>query len=314
MTRLLGLSAGAPRGSVEMLLKEALRAAEAGGAHVDLVRLDDLDLSSGPAGEVPDDAWWFWEQLMEADGLVLAAPIISRTVPGRLKLLMDHLFGPNADRAIVEKMVALRAAGETPFVPFRLDERVLRPRVAGFIAVGGSLTPQWKGLALPVMHLATFSMQTAVVDQFVVAGTGTPQSVVLDDDALARAATLGRNVGSQLGRTFDEADYLGRPGGCPMCHLDVVELSGRAVRCATCGAQGRLDDDFTVRWTDLDTSVVSMAEKRAHYDEILSTAGQHAKVRESITEKAATYDGYDPLIRPVIRPDTLTTHQKEERQ
>jgi hypothetical protein len=148
------------------------------------------------------------------------------------------------------------------------------------------------------MHVLTFSMQTAVVDQFVVSGAGTPKSVVLDDEAIARAAQLGRNVASQLGRTFDEAEFLGDPGLCPMCHLDVIELHGRSVSCATCGAEGRLADDFSVEWTNLDCSVISLAEKREHYDEILATAQRHAKVREAINEKAAAYDSYDPAVRP----------------
>ena len=306
--RLLGLSAGNPGGSVEIALKEALLAAQAAGAEVELVRLGDLDLET-TAGQIPDDAWWFWERLMDADGLIAAAPIISRTIPGRLKVLIDLLLGPNADRAIVEKLLAVRASGQEPQVPFRLDERVLRPRVAGFIAVGGSLTAQWKGLALPAMHILTFSMHTAVVDQFVIHGAGTPQSVVLDDAALQRSAVLGANVAAQLGRTFEEAEYVGEPGLCPLCHLDAIVLSGRDVQCATCGATGHLADDFSVTWTDLDTSVVSMAEKRAHYDEILETAQRHAALRESILAKASTYDSFDPVIRP-----TLTTNQQEARQ
>jgi multimeric flavodoxin WrbA len=295
--RLLGLSAGNPGGSVEIVLKEALMAAEAAGAEVELVRLDDLDLEA-PAGKIPDDAWWFWERLMDADGLVAAAPIISRTIPGRLKVLIDLLLGPNADRAIVEKLAAVRASGQEPQVPFRLDERVLRPRVAGFIAVGGSLTEQWKGLALPAMHILTFSMHTAVVDQIVLRGAGTPQSVVLDAEALERSAALGANVAAQLGRTFDEAEYVGPPGLCPLCHLDAITLTGRDVRCATCGATGHLEDDLSVRWTGLDTSVISMAEKRAHYDEILETAERHAAVRDQIDAKASTYRSFDPVVRP----------------
>jgi multimeric flavodoxin WrbA len=298
MGLLLGLSAGAPGGSAEIVLKEALQAAEAEGASVRLIRLDDLRLPSGPDPTDPDDAAWFWEQLMEADGLVVSAPILSRTIPARLKLLIDRLLGPNADRAIVERLTAARAAGEEPLVPFRVDPRLLRPRVGGFIAVGGSLTPQWKGLMLPAMHILTFSMQTAVVDQFVISGAGTPKSVVLDDDALARSARLGRAVAAQLGRSFDEVEYVGPPGLCPMCHLDVVTLVGRTVECATCGARGRLADDFSIEWTDLDTSVVSMAEKRAHYDEILDTAQRHAAVRDLITKKAAEYDAYHPIAKP----------------
>ena len=306
--RLLGLSAGNPGGSVEIVLKEALLSAQAAGAEVELVRLADLDLEA-PAGQIPADAWWFWERLMDADGLIAAAPIISRTIPGRLKVLIDLLLGPNADRAIVEKLVAVRQSGQEPQVPFRLDERVLKPRVAGFIAVGGSLTPQWKALALPAMHILTFSMHTAVVDQLVVHGAGTPQSVVLDDDALERSAALGANVAAQLGRTFDEAEYVGVPGLCPLCHLDAIVLTGRDVQCATCGAAGHLDDDFSVSWTDLDSSVISMAEKRAHYDEILETAQLHAAEREQITAKAATYDSFDPVVRP-----DRTPNQQEARQ
>jgi multimeric flavodoxin WrbA len=299
--RLLGLSAGAPHGSAEIVLKEALQAAEAAGATVELVRLDELALPSGPDPQEPDDLGWLWDRLMAADGIVVSAPIVSRTVPARLKLVVDRLLGPNADRAIVEELVAMRQAGEQPAVPFRVDERVLRPRVAGLIAVGGSLTPQWKALALPVMHSLTFSMQTAVVDQFVISGTGTPQSVVLDAGALDRAAQLGRNVAAQLGRGFDEAEYVGDPGLCPLCHLDVIELHGRSVACASCGAKGRLADDFSVEWTDLETSVISMAEKRAHYAEILTTAKYHAGRRDEIIEKAAAYDGYDRLVHPPTR-------------
>jgi multimeric flavodoxin WrbA len=296
--RLLGLNAGSAGGNTEIVLTEALRAARAEGAEVELVRLDDLRLPMGPDPKDPDDAWWFWEKLMEADGVIVSSPIFSRYVPARLKLLMDRLLGPNADRAIVEKLIAMRESGTEPTVPFRLDERVLKPRVAGFIAVGGALTPQWKTLALPTMHVFTFSMQTAVVDQFVISGAGTPKSVVLDDAALARSAQLGRNVAQQIGRTFDEAVYVGDPGLCPLCHLDVIELHGRDVACATCGAEGRLADDFSVEWTDLDVSVISMAERRDHYDEILETGRKHNAVRGTINEKAASYADDSLLVRP----------------
>jgi multimeric flavodoxin WrbA len=298
MVQVLGLGCGQVGGSAEIALVAALRAVEATGAEVELVRLEELRLPTGPDPAEPDDAWWFWDRLLEADGVIVSAPIISRTVPARLKVLIDRLLGPNADRAIIQGLLAKQAAGEEILVPFRVDERVLKPRVAGFIVVGGSLTSQWKTLTLPVMHTFTFSMQTAVVDQMVVSGTGTPKSIVLDDDALARAAELGRRVASQLGREFDDVDYLGEPGLCPLCHLDVVELKGRALACAGCGAQGRLADDLNVEWTDLDVSVISMAEKRAHYEEIVETATRHAKQRDLINERAATYDFSEHLVRP----------------
>ena len=296
----LGLGCGQPHGSAEILLKAALRAAEAEGAQVELVRLDELRLPSGAAeGAEPDDAWWLWERLTGCDGLIVSTPIISRTVAARLKLFGDRLLGPNADAAIIEGLTALRREGREPAVPFRVDERVLKPRVAGFLAVGGSLTSQWKTLTLPILHTTTFSMHTAVVDQVQFEGAGTPRSIVLDPAALDRAALLGRNVATQLGRSFDEAEYRGdEPGLCPLCHLDVIVLRGRDVECATCGARGELDGDGGVRWTDLTCSVISMDEKRAHFAEIRDTAQRHAALRDQIEQGAAPYDEYDPSVRP----------------
>jgi hypothetical protein len=236
--------------------------------------------------------------LVECDGLVVSTPIISRTVAARLKLLGDRLLGPNADAAIIEGLLALRRQGREPAVPFRVDERVLKPRVAGFLAVGGSLTSQWKTLALPLMHATTFSMHIAVVDQVQFEGAGKPRSVVLDATAIDRAAVLGRNVASQLGVAFDEARYLGASGLCPMCHLDVVVLRGADVECATCGARGLLAPDLQVTWTNLSTSVISMDEKRAHAVEIQETAERHREVRAEIEERARVFEAYDRTVRP----------------
>jgi multimeric flavodoxin WrbA len=298
MQRLLGIGCGQIAGSAEILLKAALRSAEEEGAAVELVRLEELRLPGGPeAGEL-DDAEWLWERLVECDALIVSTPIISRTVAARLKLVADRLLGPNADAAIIEALVAAKRAGHDPGVPFRVDERVLKPRVAGFIAVGGSLTSQWKTLALPILHTVTFSMHMAVVDQVQFEGAGTPRSIVLQEAALARAAQLGRNVATQIGRPFDEAEYRGdEPGLCPLCHLDVIALRGSDVECATCGARGVLEG-AGVRWTDFDTSVISMAEKRNHFAEIRDTAQRHAEQRETIEAAARAYDDFDRFARP----------------
>lgn len=295
----LGLGCGQAHGSAEILLKAALQAAEGEGADAELVRLDELRLPSGTAEAAePDDAWWLWERLVQCDGLIVSTPIISRTVAARLKLLVDRLLGPNADAAIIDGLLELRRQGQDPAVPFRVDERVLKPRVAGFLAVGGSLTPQWKTLTLPIMHTTTFSMHIAVVDQVQFAGAGTPRSVVLDEAAIDRAAMLGRNVAGQLGVAFDQARYLGPPGLCPMCHLDVVALREADVECATCGARGRLGPDQRVTWTDLSTSVISMDEKRAHAAEIQQTAERHGELREQISERARAFEAYDRAVQP----------------
>jgi multimeric flavodoxin WrbA len=301
--RVLGLSAGNSGGSAEMLLKEALRGAEQQGATVSLVRIDDLDLSVGPAAQA-DDAQWFWDQLMESDALIVSTPIYTRTIPGKLRLLGDKISGPQADVAFTEEILRMRAAGEPIPVQFPIDERVLRPRVAGFIAVGGSIPSYWKSLALPLMHTLTASMQAAVVDQVQFAGAGSPSSIVLDPDALERAALLGRNVAEQLGRSYDEAEYRGAPGACPVCHLDVVVLlPGGAIECASCGAAGTLvvtDGRVSPSFSHLgqQQSVLSLVEKTAHFHEVQETAARHAPLRPRIDALASEYATWDRTTRP----------------
>jgi multimeric flavodoxin WrbA len=310
--RTLGLSAGNPGGSAEILLKIALQAAADEGADVALVRLDDLDLPLRPVGPGQGtgegDGPWLWDQLMCSDGLIVSSPIYSRTITGKLKLVADRLSGPAADVAFAESYRAILEAGKTPPVAFPYDERVFRPRVAGLIAVGGALTTQWRSLALPLMHQMTFSAHMAVADQLLVGGAGMPRAVVLDDAAVAGAERVGRSVGSQLGRSFDEVRYHGEPGLCPLCHLSVVTISGSEVECATCGAGGRLVADGAgaqVRFDDppaLERSVISMAEKRAHFAEVQATAAEQGPLAEVIERRAAAYAEFDPRITPDPRP------------
>ncbi len=310
--RILGLSAGNPDGSAEILLKVALAAAADEGAEVALVRLDDLQLPTRPVGPGQeagdDDGPWLWDQVMESDGVIVSAPIYSRTVPGKLKLVADRLSGPAADVAFAESYRAMLAAGETPPVAFPYDERVFGPRVAGLIAVGGALTSQWKSLALPLMHQMMFSSHIAVADQLLVGGAGMPRSVVLDARALLSAARVGRSVGSQLGRAFDDVEYRGEQGLCPLCHLSLVEVREDAVECATCGARGRLhvqDGEAAVRFDDpagLAFSVISLTEKRAHFKEVQETAAVQGPLAGEIERRAAAYAEFDRRITPAGRP------------
>jgi multimeric flavodoxin WrbA len=305
--RLIGLSCGPADGSSEILLKAALAAAEAEGVEVLHVRLADLRLSTAPIvlgpGGPDDDAPWFFDQLMESDGLIIAAPVLNRTIPGALKVLLDRLLGPKADAAFALEYRRMRDAGQAASVTFPCDERVLRPRVGGFLAVGGALTDRWKTFALPLMHHMTFSMQIGIADQVLFGGAGVPGAIALDETALARAARLGRNVAQQAGRGFDEVEFRGDPGLCPMCHLDVITLRGSAVECATCGAAGELVVDAgraAVRFTPegCAKSVLSIAEKHQHFLEVQETAARQFPRAAEIEERAAPHRAFDRLVAP----------------
>jgi multimeric flavodoxin WrbA len=293
--RLLGVSAGAAGGSAEILLKAALMEAEAHGAEVSWLALDDMRIFTGPTlAPADDDCAWFWEQVMAADGVIYSTPIYSRTIPGKLRLLTDRVFGPNADVGFIELLLEQEHAGHPLSVPFVPDARALRHRVAAFIVTGGALTPQWNTLALPLMHTLAFSMRSAVVDQVVFAGAGTPASIVLFPEAIERSRELGAHVAEQAGRSYDEVEYRGDPGLCPLCHLSVVEITGTSVECASCGAAGRLEVRDGVPQTvfdpaGLDHSVIALAEKRSHAEEILHTAAAHAARAQEVAAGAEPY-------------------------
>ncbi len=303
----LGLSAGNTGGSAEILLKQALKSAEECGATVKLVRVDDLTLTVGPdataASDSADDGDWFWNELMEADALIVSTPIYSRTIPGKLRLLGDKISGPQADVAFTSELLRKRAAGAQIPMQFAIDERVLRPRVGAFIVVGGSLTSHWKTLALPLMHTLTASMQVGIVDQVQFAGAGSPASIVLDESALTRVAQLGRTVAEQAGRDYDDVEYRGADGVCPMCHLDVIAIVLGGVECASCGARGQ----FVVDGAEVsavfpasgrEQSILARTEKYAHFTEVQQTAAAHAKLRETISERADAWKQWDRTVRP----------------
>jgi hypothetical protein len=124
--------------------------------------------------------------------------------------------------------------------------------------------------------------------------------------AIERARQLGANVADQVGRSYAEVQYRGDPGLCPLCHLNVVDIHGTDVECATCGAAGRLEvADGVPRVVfdpaGLDASVISMAEKRAHAAEILETAAAHAQRAEEVAAGSASFAAWYPPITPPVR-------------
>ncbi|HEY3775817.1 MAG TPA: NAD(P)H-dependent oxidoreductase [Solirubrobacteraceae bacterium] len=306
--KLLGVSGGAEGGSAEILLKAALMAASELGATVSWLSLDDMRISTGPTLEpADDDCRWFFDQVMDADGVIYASPIYSRTSAGKLRLLTDRVFGPHADVGFIQLLMERERAGTPVPVPFKPDERALRPRVAAFLVTGGALGEQWNTLALPLMHSLSFSLRCGVVDQAVFSGSGTPASVVLQPWALDRARLLGERIAEQLGRPFEDVEYLGEPGLCPLCHLNVIDVrEDDVVECATCGAEGQLLADesggVSIVFDDpagLAKSVISMQEKRLHSEEILSTAAAHAARADEIAAGAAPFRSWDGgRVRP----------------
>ena len=100
MIHIVGI-VGSPRvgGNTERLVQEALKAAEADGATIELVRLAgtevkpcDACLSCRRTGEcrVKDDFRPIFDKMVEADGIILASPVYFGSATPQIKALIDR--------------------------------------------------------------------------------------------------------------------------------------------------------------------------------------------------------------------------------
>ena len=186
------------------------------------------------------------DAILDADGLIIATPIYSHQPAGALKAVLDSILGPSTDAMFARHASERKAAGDPKFATSFVDQRLLKPREAAFIAVGGSSAQDRVAMALPTLHVMIYSLHMKVVDQVVFQGFAAPGSVLapINKDPTERARLLGRRLVSQLGKPFDEAQYLGDSprDACPYCHLSKIELSPSVlndVGCVNCGARGK---------------------------------------------------------------------------
>ncbi|KUJ08003.1 uncharacterized protein LY89DRAFT_742299 [Mollisia scopiformis] len=291
----LVISCGSPNGNSEILLKTALLAAASSSPTIttSLVSLQSLSLPSHAMPNhleqsldlaltsIPDDCPALLDAILLADALIISCPIYTRQPAGRLKAFTDMALGPFVDAAFVSRALKQNAAGIPRFKDYVKDyvpdERVLKNRVVGLIAVGGAIGTEWGSLALPGLQQSIFSLHAKVVDQVIIRGCPFPgessftskkigkslsltlsteyqkkiansitnHSVLIEGvEAINLAKRVGRSVTSGIGKGYDEATYLGEEGSCPYCHLDLVVLEGKgsnACECGVCGAKGILE-------------------------------------------------------------------------
>lgn len=298
---ILGLCNGSLHGNSEVLLKAALKAATATDSSITVSWInvpavvlprqhlpfrDDASMipyrDDGKEYQSrkrePDDREAVFEAIMDADGIIIASPVYSHQPAGTLKALADAILGPYADVSMAYDIKRRQEEGDESVKDVKVDARDFKPRVAGFIAVSGSnstFPEQWT-MALPTLQTCIYPIHSRVVDQVVLSGYASPGSVLADSGAaLERAELLGRRVASQMGKPYDEAQYLGpeESGGCPYCHLLKIEFrEGNKVACITCGANGYLGlgpgGDIRPKWEEDSTvSCLTLKGKIQHrYD------------------------------------------------
>jgi multimeric flavodoxin WrbA len=315
--KLLGLSFGRKMENTEVLVKEALMAAEKAGAEVGMIRVTDLDIKpcsgctscarsliEGGAGKciIKDDLHFVDEHLMQSDGIILGSPVFVLTPTGLLKDVCDR-FGPSHDLAWRMEATKIREA-KGKSVDKGPDQRAFKPRVAGFISVGGAATAHWLSMGLPLMNLFTFSSDISVVDQMQVMAVTRYGHVVMHDQALERARKLGRNVAAFMGKQKNEVQWLGdEPGTCPVCHSNLLTVGSKnPVECPICGIKGTLKmegDRITVTFTEEEkkNSRLGLPQKAEHFFEVGQNYGMFMQRtdKDEIPKRLAKYEGYKEL-------------------
>ncbi|MCC8152010.1 MAG: flavodoxin family protein [Lachnospiraceae bacterium] len=314
--KLVGISFGKTMGNTEILMREALMGAQEAGAEISLVRAYDYDIKPcngcnactfNPLNEdgLPycksnDDFLSFMENILDADGIIFGSPIYQMTPSGYMRLICDRI-GPHFDVAVLKGELEMKGAEEFP-----IDQRIFKPRVAGFICVGGAERYKYVNMVLPLMNLITYPNQIEVVDQLLVMESILTNHVLAHSDKLQRAHELGVHVAQSMGVPAEKLQWYGEESVCPVCHTNLLTLeSDDKIMCAVCGMYGKVENvDGKVKvtfpkeaWKE---SRLTMEEKELHSSEILDFIG---RAMPFVMEEApGLLEKYKKFDVPVVKP------------
>lgn len=320
--KVLGLSFGRKMKNCEIIVKEALMEAEKAGHEVSFVRMLDMEIKTctgcgacmsnlvrGGNGKciIKDDLPFVDELMLEADALIVAAPVYALGPSGQLKQMIDRM-GPSHDLAFLtkenEKRIAEGKTGDQ-----LLDPRHFKHRFAGLISVGGAVTQNWVSFGLVTMHILCFPSQIKVIDQIDAYGMGKRVNPVLDDAFMEQVRRLGRNIAFAAGKTHEEIGWMGsEEGTCPVCHNNMLTVNGtRTVECPVCGIYGTLElagDTLKVTFSPEEQarSRHTLAGKIEHWAEINSFIETHIETmrkvgEEKLNQQLKKYIGYKEVTK-----------------
>ncbi len=237
--KIIGLSTGRKNGNCEILLKEALVAAEELGIESEIIRAMELRVKPCKGCEActmaasqgkearctitDDDVPWILDKILVEDcALIVSTPLY-------------HLRANAYFEAIHERMLPTM---------FRHPEVTEKIRVGGIISVGGE--PEWTPLGLTSINI--FVQHTRkLVDQMQANFVTRPGAVLMEERYLKRARQLGQNIAKAILMPIEEVKYVGddTEASCPVCHCNVWKVpdSLSDVYCPVCWVHGTLSSD-----------------------------------------------------------------------
>jgi len=250
--KVLGISFGRTNKNCDILVKQALIAAKEAGAEVKFINTMNMKIGHctgcGACSKLrdqgkqikcilKDDYLELEDAILNADGIVLAVPVYSIAPSGQLKNYIDR-FGAAHDRAaalaVQEKRIK-EGAEEL------LDPRIFGDKYVAYISIGGAKTQNWVSMGLPIMHIFGMSTVMKVVGQIDVYNMGTAVNPVLEDDLMDRTTKLGQHLANSIGMPYDQVEWMGDEGICPVCHNSFVTIGKTTdIECPICGIAGKI--------------------------------------------------------------------------
>lgn len=306
--KILGLSAGTKDGSNDAMCKEALMGAQEKGAEIEFIRLLDLDIKHctgciacvmslmsgrGNMCVLKDDFQWLLDKMLDADGIVVAAPIFEKGTAGIIHTLTDR-FGPRMDRGnnFVATKIAEQTGGTAP------DPRILKDKVISFMGVGGS---DWGTLVECDHGMLALTPMWKVIDNEKFQWS---KNIIVEDEKIAIARRVGQNI-AEAAKDFGTAIYQGDKGVCPHCHSNNFYLDKDSTHaiCCLCGIEGDVvikEGKVGFEFPDemLNHAHDTLPGKLKHGDDIKRMEGELMEIKKTDKYKDRV-QAYKDFIQPV---------------
>lgn len=125
---------------------------------------------------------------------------------------------------------------------------------------------------------------------------------------MKRTHKSGRHVAETLLKPITEAEYIGDPGICPMCHSKLIEIRNDdhnfPAICGICGVRGTAQVvnnkvKFEIAEEDKAHSHVLLSGKFGHADELMKVSLKPNSRIHELPERLKKYKNYLHYSKPI---------------
>jgi multimeric flavodoxin WrbA len=227
--KILGIVASCRKlGNTEILVKEALMAAQQKGAEVEIIRWNDYNIlpCEGDAQclfgtkickhKDKDDFDFILNKMYQFDGVILGAPCYFLEVQAIVKQFIDRLFILFSQPS---KMAGKPGAIIVPYA-----------------------TRGWTSLAFLHPTILMLQLGMDIIDKSLIHIQAMSEAAG-DGPALEKARMAGSKIADAV--ITGDHSYKGDPGICPVCHeRDVrIMMDNKTVECPVCALRGTISVD-----------------------------------------------------------------------